>query len=325
MSTDVTWWVRVADSVRAAGRGEAPIEEPVRMLRDGLGFDCAALIGRQRTLASSRQPIIVNLDYPTEVADFIATTHAFECAGHRYAIERRVALRFIDLPFDVRDTITYQEALRPCGFHEGITLPLGRYTGSHPRPAFVAMSSLHGRALADDARLALTMLAAELAGLAAPQIRPDPESADVVVHVSPGRVEPRLGDSAESPLDASALRRVATLLSPGSPPLRFRRRGDNGQWWSIRADAGGDGVLITLRRTDPPAGLTPRELDVVGLVSRGWPNDEIANALGISVRTARSHVESALIKVGVSNRTALARAAWERGLDSWDAVRCARG
>lgn len=61
---------------------------------------------------------------------------------------------------------------------------------------------------------------------------------------------------------------------------------------------------------------------MVGLLSRGWTNDEIAAALGISVRTTRTHVESALMKVGVPNRTALAREALLRDLDSLDAIRC---
>lgn len=61
---------------------------------------------------------------------------------------------------------------------------------------------------------------------------------------------------------------------------------------------------------------------MVGLLSRGWTNDEIAASLGISVRTIRSHIESALMKLNVPNRTALAREAVLNGIDSLDAIRC---
>lgn len=323
MTPDMTWWARLADEVRAAGHGEAPIDQPLRTLRDGLGFDCATLIGGKPAADASPHPILVHLDYPSDVAQFLASTYANECPGHRYAVERRVARRFVDLPFDYRESRTYREALQPCGFHEGLTLPLGHFDDRNSRPGFLALSSTHNRPLADDARLALTMFASELAGLAAPQARGDSEPADIVVQVLGGDLKFRIGALSDCPLAPAALNRVADLCSRQQAPLHFRRRGSDGQWWLIQADSLSNGVLVRCSLTDAPSGLTPRELDVVGLASRGWPNDQIADGLGVSVRTARSHIESALAKLGVSNRTALAREACERGLDSWDAIRCA--
>ncbi|WP_298446376.1 LuxR C-terminal-related transcriptional regulator [Gordonia sp. (in: high G+C Gram-positive bacteria)] len=324
MAPGLTWWTRVADAVRAAGRGEAPIAEPVRMLRDGLGYDCATLIGRQPANRAP-QPILVNLDYPTATADFVASTYARECPAHRYALQRHIAVRFVDLPFDFRDSRTYQEALRPCGFREGLTLPLGGIDATGRRPGFIAMSSTHGRPLGDDDRLALTLFASEIAGLTAPQIRPDADPADLVVYLAGGRAEVRLGDPSQSPFDAAAMTRLAVLHARSTGALRFRRRGADGQWWSVRTDAVADGVLLCLWRTGTPEGLTPRELDVAGLASRGWSNDRIAEALGISVRTARAHIESVLAKLGAANRTELARIAYGRELDSLDAIRCEIG
>jgi DNA-binding CsgD family transcriptional regulator len=49
-------------------------------------------------------------------------------------------------------------------------------------------------------------------------------------------------------------------------------------------------------------GLTPRELEVLSLVSRGYTNGEIAAALVISVKTASVHVSHILRKLGVPNR-----------------------
>jgi DNA-binding NarL/FixJ family response regulator len=57
--------------------------------------------------------------------------------------------------------------------------------------------------------------------------------------------------------------------------------------------------------------LTPREHDVIRLLSAGRSNDEIATALVLSVRTVERHVENIYEKIGVSGRTARAAAtAW---------------
>lgn len=48
--------------------------------------------------------------------------------------------------------------------------------------------------------------------------------------------------------------------------------------------------------------LTPKEIEIIKLVSRGLHNKEIASALGIKVRTAESHVNNILLKLGVSKR-----------------------
>jgi DNA-binding NarL/FixJ family response regulator len=65
---------------------------------------------------------------------------------------------------------------------------------------------------------------------------------------------------------------------------------------------------------DPAAGLTPRELEVLQLVGAGKPNKEIASELGISERTARTHVSSILGKLGLSSRTQVALWAVREGL-----------
>lgn len=49
--------------------------------------------------------------------------------------------------------------------------------------------------------------------------------------------------------------------------------------------------------------LTPREQAVVGLVSQGMTNKEIARALAISPATVKAHVERIIAKLGVSDRT----------------------
>jgi DNA-binding NarL/FixJ family response regulator len=60
--------------------------------------------------------------------------------------------------------------------------------------------------------------------------------------------------------------------------------------------------------------LTERELEVLSLVGRGRSNKEIASDLGITERTARTHVSNILGKLGLASRTQAALYAVERHL-----------
>jgi DNA-binding CsgD family transcriptional regulator/tetratricopeptide (TPR) repeat protein len=63
-----------------------------------------------------------------------------------------------------------------------------------------------------------------------------------------------------------------------------------------------------------PAGLTPRESEVLDLIVQGLRNEEIAARLVISVKTVDHHVSSVLGKLGVSSRGAAASEARRLGL-----------
>ena len=60
--------------------------------------------------------------------------------------------------------------------------------------------------------------------------------------------------------------------------------------------------------------LTAREREVLVLVARGKSNREIADALVISERTARTHVSNVLVKLGLASRTQAALWAIREGL-----------
>ena len=64
----------------------------------------------------------------------------------------------------------------------------------------------------------------------------------------------------------------------------------------------------------PEVELTPRELDIVRLLSEGWTNKQIAAELSLSPGTVRVHVSNILAKLGVENRTAAAHYALSHGL-----------
>ena len=69
--------------------------------------------------------------------------------------------------------------------------------------------------------------------------------------------------------------------------------------------------------SDSPAAtrpVTPREHEVLTLMTRGMQNKEIAADLGISVRTVKFHVTSILGKMNANNRTEAVSVAVQRGL-----------
>lgn len=63
-----------------------------------------------------------------------------------------------------------------------------------------------------------------------------------------------------------------------------------------------------------PAGLTPRELEVLALIAGGLTNRQVAQKLTITARTVGSHVEHIYAKAGVSTRAGAALFAMEHGL-----------
>jgi two-component system response regulator NreC len=60
--------------------------------------------------------------------------------------------------------------------------------------------------------------------------------------------------------------------------------------------------------------LTPRELDVLGLIVLGYTNRQIGEELGISVRTVEGHRANLSEKIGAQSRADLVRFAREKGL-----------
>ena len=109
------------------------------------------------------------------------------------------------------------------------------------------------------------------------------------------------GSPLDSDLAASVLRQLAVDL--------MRGRGAGGASSSGLAERGRPPTLPT--PIDP---LTPREVEVLGLVAQGQTNREIARTLVISAGTAKNHVEHIIAKMGVSDRTQAAVWAYELGI-----------
>ncbi|MBC7645163.1 MAG: response regulator transcription factor [Thermoleophilia bacterium] len=62
----------------------------------------------------------------------------------------------------------------------------------------------------------------------------------------------------------------------------------------------------------PP--LSPRELEILKIMSRGTQNSGIAFALGISIDTVKAHVSNILTKLGVDSRTEAVATALRRSI-----------
>jgi DNA-binding NarL/FixJ family response regulator len=90
---------------------------------------------------------------------------------------------------------------------------------------------------------------------------------------------------------------------------------------SVLAPAAAGVVLAQLRKgaatepaSDPVAGLTPREREILVLLARGCDNASIGQRLFLAPSTVKHHVSRLLDKLGVDNRLQAAAYAFRRGL-----------
>jgi HD-GYP domain-containing protein (c-di-GMP phosphodiesterase class II) len=68
------------------------------------------------------------------------------------------------------------------------------------------------------------------------------------------------------------------------------------------------------RRRTGPAGLTPREVEVLVLIARGATTRQVASRLGITTKTAGTHIERIYAKTGASTRSTATLFAVQHGL-----------
>lgn len=76
----------------------------------------------------------------------------------------------------------------------------------------------------------------------------------------------------------------------------------------------GRDVQARLAERSAQAVLTPREIEVIELISIGLRNKEIAASLGISNETVQVHVKNIFSKLDVDDRTAAVNVALRRGI-----------
>jgi DNA-binding CsgD family transcriptional regulator len=82
---------------------------------------------------------------------------------------------------------------------------------------------------------------------------------------------------------------------------------------AVEAVLGAAGHRVS-RRREGPAGLTPREIEVLRLLARGLSNKQIAASLVIAPKTVGNHIEHIYAKTGASNRAGAGLFAMQQGL-----------
>ena len=241
----------------------------------------------------------------------------------------RAPMRVRDLPVPPEQVRGWAEYLQPAGFREG--LAVGLFT---PDNRFLGVLGLN-----TDTDRHPTVGARDLIGLLAPVIASavDPlrsiaEASRIVGGAHAGVM---LTDTAATmPLPGLP---GHPLLAVGSDVLRAAAdRVAMGRVYSsfltpLQAERPAGHVRITLLTcpprpphnltavvlVSPPGdlrGLTPRELEILGLLVDGWSNQRVATALFITERTVATHVEHILAKLAAPSRTLAAVRAFWHGL-----------
>lgn len=111
-------------------------------------------------------------------------------------------------------------------------------------------------------------------------------------------------------------------LSPRGAAGQLRDAGREGELDGAAVDA----VLAAAghpvrRKPTAPAGLTPREVEVLALLARAAPTKVIASVLQISPKTAGNHIEHIYSKIGVASRAEAAMFAMQHGLvPTWETL-----
>jgi DNA-binding NarL/FixJ family response regulator len=124
--------------------------------------------------------------------------------------------------------------------------------------------------------------------------------------------------------------RVKALLNAGASGYLEKSSGAERVVEAVRTAAGGELYLdpyaaraLAGTRTDGryTEALSERELEIVALVAKGMSNQEIADELFISERTARTHVSHILMKLGLDSRIQAALWALRKGIVSIEDTR----
>ncbi len=242
----------------------------------------------------------------------------------------RAPLSPSDLPYPAEELATWAECLIPAGYHEALAVAL--YAPGQGHVGFLAVLSGSKRRPDEHMRHRLAELAPVIArGIdplrslaAAARLVRGAEAGVVLCRDGTTRLLPGL---AHDPLlvDGSTVLFVArAALRAGHAYTSFLwpRSGQHAPDGHVRVTvlSGTDDVpgewtgMALLSPAGELRGLTPRELEVLGLLIAGRTNQEIANALVVAPRTVAAHVEHIMHKLAAPSRTLAAVRAQRAGL-----------
>lgn len=79
-----------------------------------------------------------------------------------------------------------------------------------------------------------------------------------------------------------------------------------------------DFSLYSKNKTHPKLNITPRQLEVLKLMGKGYSNKKISNIMNLSADTVKGHIHNIFLVLSVENRTSCIIRANELGLDVID-------
>jgi DNA-binding CsgD family transcriptional regulator len=290
------------------------------------------------------QAAAINLVDPVHPVQAPVVSCGYDDATHGYMTSRactdeiemlgftrsRSAMRLGDLPVPPQQVPGWAEYLHPAGFREG--LGVGLFTSDGRHLGLLGMSTDTAAHPTEAARDLIGALAPLIAKVIDP-MRSIMKVAEIVGNAEAGIVLTRGGDTQPMPgLPAHP------LLDRGSDVLDIaaERVANGGAYGTFLVPYAADHrphfhvqITVLAGPRDPLHsltgavlvsphgdlyGLTPRELQILGLIVEGWANSRIAAALFVTKRTVNAHVEHILAKLDAETRTLAAARAIRFGL-----------
>jgi DNA-binding NarL/FixJ family response regulator len=204
--------------------------------------------------------------------------------------------------------------------HDLYRVGLASILGAQPDIEIVAQASggRMGVRLADELRPDVVLMDQRMPDLGGPEA-----TGEIIRRHPSTRVVALTVVSEDADVEAAVAAGACGFLAKDTPvdevPVAVRAAAQGAAWLSPRA---AEVVLGRVRsgslnaRSDPGTveELSVRELDVLRLIAQGMENAEIAEVLGISLRTTKNHVSSILAKLKLPSRVQAAIYAVRRGL-----------
>jgi DNA-binding CsgD family transcriptional regulator len=328
MREDAVLGREMAEVAASGDRLPRRAEQLLAVLRRAIPFEGAWL-----ALADLHHPAYTTL----ASADLTGSVVAFfESPAHIRDVEvvgsHRVTVPITpsDLPYPVEELPTWADQLFPAGYRDAMVASL--FAPDRRQVGYLALLTDSEQSPLPQMRPVLARVAVVLASAIDP-LRYLTAAAGLVRGARGGVVLHADGGMAPLPgLDGHG------LLAAGSPALIAAREQLAAGWnytsflWPLggrhaphghlRITAMAPSADLPLHLTglvlvSPPGdlrGLTPRELEVLGLVIDGYSNAAIARALGVAPRTVAAHLEHIRVKLAAPSRTLAAVRAERAGL-----------
>jgi DNA-binding CsgD family transcriptional regulator len=247
----------------------------------------------------------------------------------------RLPMRVRDSPVPPAEIRSWAEYLQPAGFREALGLPLFSADGRH-----LGMLTVHTDTpvLPTDAARDLIGALAPTLGHAVDPLRSIAAGACLVQGAATGVVLTRAGRALPLPgLPPAPLLPTAPLLAAGSPVLAevARQLAGGGGFaeflWPGPGPAPAGHVRITalgcaslpphhlvavvvLSRVRNLRGLSPVQLQMLGLLLEDWPDARVAASLGLPPPTVADHLQRIQARLGAGTRDVAAMRALREGL-----------